>query len=242
MAKPSSMVTTPLPEGSGFLEQLCRNRPAYVPKAVSRPVTECPLVHDDRGRNIPGESRAAIAAMLPFGERLDPDRPAVGASLGSPARIDEDDRPTSLCSFIGQHRRQLAPCGIVDRLGQHRADKAPHVEIFQGDMRVRAHQAVRELVQEVAATRSSPRLMPGHSATGTLPPGGEPTSACEHPLASAQAFRRPPGPLGRSDGLACRHGNEARKAHVDPDGTDRALEGGHVDLDLEADEPLAVRA
>jgi hypothetical protein len=54
--------------------------------------------------------------------------------------------------------------------------------------------------------------------------------------------RSRPWPDNSAYGLACRHGNEARKAHVDPDGTDRALEGGHVDLDLEADEPLAVRA
>lgn len=167
-------MTTPLPEGSGFSEQLRRDRPAYVPTAVPRPVTECPLLHDDRCRDIAVESRAAIAAMLPFAKHLGLDRSAVRASLGSPARIDEDDRPTSVCSFVGQHRRQLAPCGIVDRLGEHRAGEAPHIEIFQGDVRVLARQAVRELVQEVAAAGSSFRLVPGHSATGTLPPGGEP--------------------------------------------------------------------
>lgn len=35
-------MTTPLPEGGGFSEQLRRDRPAYVPKAVSRPGTERP--------------------------------------------------------------------------------------------------------------------------------------------------------------------------------------------------------
>ena len=65
-------VTTPLLEGSGFSGQLRGNPPAYVSKAVSRPV--CPLMH-------------ILAAALVGSERDHPREKQVGARPPDRRRI-----------------------------------------------------------------------------------------------------------------------------------------------------------
>src|SRR3954447_8573573 len=117
-------VTTPPAEAGGFSGQLRGHPPAYVPNAVSRRKSECPEMHNLRRRHVPVENRTAIAAMLPLGPSLGLDRPALRTGLRGSARIDQNNLPPSVCSFVGEHRGQLRPRGVVDRLGQHRAGKS----------------------------------------------------------------------------------------------------------------------
>src|SRR5215204_1689020 len=114
-------VTTPPCEAGGFSEQLRGNPPAYVPNAVPRRKAKSPVMHDPCRRYVPVENSAALAAMLPLGQSLSLDRPTFRARLRGSTRIDQNNLSPSVCSFVGEHRGQLRPCGVVNRLGEHRA-------------------------------------------------------------------------------------------------------------------------
>jgi hypothetical protein len=146
-------------------------------------------MHNLCRRHVPVENRTAIAAMLPLGQSLGLDRPALRTGLRGSARIDQNNLPPSVCSFVGEHRGQLRPRGVVNRLGQHRAGQRLHVEVFQGNVGMLPHQAARELVEEVATARCNLGLMPGNSASGALPARREPMLAGQAPNEIDEAMR-----------------------------------------------------
>ncbi len=88
-------------------------------------------MHGRRRPHIPVETRTAAAAMLPLGQSLGVDRSTSRARLGGPAWVNRDDLSPSVCSFVGEHRGQVRPRGIVNRLGEPRAGKPLHGEVFQ---------------------------------------------------------------------------------------------------------------
>ena len=234
-------MTTPPASAGGFSDDLRRNRPGYRLKAVSRPKTERPEMHDPSRRHIPVERAAAVAAVNTLGKRLGADQTAFGASLRSSARIDQNDFSSSVCSFVGEHRGQLSPRGIVNRLGQHRAGETLHVEVLQGDVRMIPHEAARELVQEVVAAGRHLALVPRYGTLGPLPAGRELRATRECMLATTQTLGGLRRPLRSPNRLARRERNEARQAHVDADRREGPLNRSVCNLDLEAGEPFAAR-
>jgi hypothetical protein len=90
-------------------------------------------VHDQRSSNVSVNVCPAVTAVPTFGERFCFDDPALWARLGSSSRIDSDDLDISICSFVVEHRGQLASRGVSNVLGERRMRKAFHVEVFDTD-------------------------------------------------------------------------------------------------------------
>ena len=86
-------------------------------------------MYNHRSSNVPVDVCPALAAVPTFGERFCFDDPALRARLGCTSRIDTDKLDTSICSFVVEHRGQLAPRGISNVFGQHRACEAFHVGV-----------------------------------------------------------------------------------------------------------------
>lgn len=108
----------------------------------------------------------------------------------------------------------------MDRLGEHRAGKALHVEFLHGDVRVILHKPTRQFVQVVATARGDLRLVPGDSALCALPARRVTMFPRQRPLAVPKAFGRSLRSLRRRDCFTCRESDEARQADVHSHGLD----------------------
>jgi hypothetical protein len=120
-------------------------------------------VYDHRSSNVSVDVCPALAAVPTFGERFCFDDPALRARLGCTSRIDTDKLDTSICSFVVEHRGQLAPRGISNVFGQHRACEAFHVEVFDTDPTEPVNKFAGTFVQIIAPLRSDMRLEVGES-------------------------------------------------------------------------------
>src|SRR5690606_13248490 len=123
-------VNTPPASAGGFSDKLCRNRLARQPKAGSTP--HSPVTHDLSRGNIAIQNTPAFAAVRPLAQGLRLNCPAFRAGLRGAARIDLDERATSLCSFVVEHRDQLRPCGVVYVAGEHSTRQPANVEVLDG--------------------------------------------------------------------------------------------------------------
>jgi hypothetical protein len=71
------------------------------------------------------------------------------APLRRAARVNLYKPSTSVCSFVGQHREELRPAGIVNRLGQNASGETLYPKILHRNQTVGVHQLTRELVLKV---------------------------------------------------------------------------------------------
>ena len=188
-------------------------------------------MHDHRSGNIPVENTAAVAAVYPVGQLLPRDDPALGARLGSSARIDIDEFAAGAFSLVAKHRDELSPRGIVDMLGQHPCGQALNVEIFDRDTAEGVDNFTALLVQKIAPAISDARLHPGDRSLALAPHPRATLAAGERPLQYPQLAGVTLGDVGASDRRAVAERNEAREPNVEPDaiGTG-ALYSGHFDV------------
>jgi hypothetical protein len=66
-------------------------------------------------------------------------------------RIDSQQLPTSVLSFVGKHSDKHRPSRIVNGLGEVGPRQSLHVQIFDGNHAVFVNQVPRLLVQKIAA-------------------------------------------------------------------------------------------
>jgi hypothetical protein len=200
---------------------------------------EGPDMHDLSRSNIAIQNTPAFAAVRPLAQRLRLDRPAFRAGLRGAARIDLDERATSLCSFVVEHRDQLRPCGVVYVAGQHSTRQTANVDVLDGDPGEAVYEVSGQLVQHVAPSG-------GNSATVSSEPLPRLVATLRSALAprkGALAAAQPLGgtlrPIRASDGLAIGQRDERGKSGVETDSLAVAGIGGG-DIDVKDDVPLAV--
>jgi hypothetical protein len=118
----------------------------WCPKAGSGPF-ENYLSTDMIATTRQSANRAIVPAIregLPYSRAADP-------CLRGPSRIDLDQHSPGAFCFVREHLDKSGPSGIANRLRQHPAGEAPHVQILDGDRAVMIHQLAREFVLEVGA-------------------------------------------------------------------------------------------
>lgn len=174
-------------------------------------------MYDYCRRNVPVERAAAITAVLALDQRLGDNSPALRARLGSSSRINRHDLTTSICSFVGDHRSQLRPRGVVHMLRQHTTGEALDVQIFNRDAAETVDQIAGEFVQHVTTARRDVRLMLGESDPTFAPRLRPSLAAGEGALQTAQSRGVALGNVWASNHLAVAQRDERCEAHVDAD-------------------------
>lgn len=232
-------MTTPLADASGFSEHLRGNPPGYVPNAVPRRRSECPLMNDASRGHIAIHNATAVAAVHSLAQLLRLDRPAIGTGLGRAARVDQLHFGTGTCSLVRRELDECAPRSVVNRPGKHPPLEPGHIEVFEGDALVARDQRQRDLVQVILSLAGDlgragrkPRL---HLKTPTAPPAASGQSTLS-PALSLLRFTREGRHLNR---LSVARGNEVVKAEINPH---RACARGRdeVRLNREDDKPPAL--
>lgn len=198
-------------------------------------------MHDHRSRNIPVEIGAAIAAVSALAQEFGFDRPAFGAGLRSAARIDLDERATSLHSFIVEHRDQLRPSGVVNVLGEHAARQSFDVEVFNGNTPEPTHESSGNLMQVIASPVRETGVIARQSLARLFAPPRSPLAPCERPLTPTKASGVRLGVVWPRDEFPGRERGEAGKTAIN---TDSIAESFRADfgVHLQDDEPFAVLA
>ena len=107
-------------------------------------MSESPLMHDHRRRDISVQYRAAVAGVGSDVERLGFDRPALGAGLACAARIDQHDLGTGTFSLVPDELDEKRPRGVVHGSGEHPAFEPGQVEVFERDALIAGDQGPRE--------------------------------------------------------------------------------------------------
>ena len=113
----------------------------------------------------PASTAAFAAAPL----LLAPPAPATTDALAHAARIYSDHSATSLCNFAVEHRKQLRPRRILNRLGQARPRETLHVQIFYGNQAVGQRQPGRKFVRLVASLIRNVFVRLGNLTHGMAP-------------------------------------------------------------------------
>src|SRR3954469_278970 len=196
-----------------------------------------------RRGNVPIHDTVAFSAVVYSGrERLDRDGSALRASLTSSPWVDRDNSNTGTCRLVFDHRPQLSPRGIVNRLGEHRPRQAGDVQILDRDQRVTVNQIAGKLVSKVPSLVGRPGAVPGKVPLRLEPTLARPFASGKGTLKTTLFLGRILGELRRGDRLAVRCGDQARQADIY---AHRALVGPRAVQfrhgDLKADVPLAAR-
>ena len=197
-----------------------------------------------RRRNVPIQYTPAFRAVVYSGrERLDCDGSALRASLTGPARVDGDDTNTSVFSFVFDHRPQLGPRGITNRLGEHRLSQARYIEIFNCNQGVTANQVPRKFVGKIPSLISRLGTMTREVLFCFEPAFASQLATGNRSLETTMFPKRLFSKLWRIDCFAVRCGDQAGQTNID---TDRALVGPWtVDFrngDLETGVPFSASA
>lgn len=195
-------------------------------------------MHNHRRSNVPVENTSARTAVRALGQRFLRDGPAFGARLGGSSRINHHDLAASIRSFVGGHRGQLSPRGVINMLRQHSASEAFRVEVFERD----ASEAIDELtaffVQKVATGSTNVRLKLRGSGLALAADFRAALASGEGALQASELRGVTLRDIRTGDRLTIREGEKRGKAKINAD----AIGAGPVngfDLDVKNDVPLA---
>src|SRR5208283_138910 len=111
---------------------------------------------------------------------------AARAGLRRATRVDLDKLPTGAFCLVREHRTELSPSRVVNRLRQHSASETLHVQIFDRDQTVLVDQLARELVLEVPALIADVDMRPLQQPDGFTSPVTALLPPCHFPLSAAQ--------------------------------------------------------
>lgn len=195
-------------------------------------------MHDNRRSNVSIENASAFAAVFSGRECFSSDNPALGASLGSPARIDFNNLDIGAFSLISKHRSDLCPRGVVYMLGQHPRCQTFDVQFFNRDSAETVDQIASELVAEIPSAGADAGVEFGERRDALAADTGATLAPGNGALTLPQALRRVLGPAGACDRLAVAQRHESGQAEVDAD-TIRTGAVSGFNLDMKHDVPLA---
>src|SRR5688572_11081082 len=140
--------------------------------------------------------QAAIEAQVPTLFQRLTNLSTADARLRSTTRIDFHEHPTSLFRFVGQHKYESRPRGVVNLFCEAAASQAADIQIFHCNQAVFINEPAREVVQEVVSPLADVTMKPpqrNHGLTATVrsfaPTGGTSLQATQLGLSGLEPAR-----------------------------------------------------
>jgi hypothetical protein len=186
---PTRAVTS-LTNQARFLRQRTPPWATLAPDGSRRAGEDC-AQHSHPGRPRSRRGSDAIVLQVAWAQA-----PAGRTQLGRIPRIQGDNRPTSLCRFVGQNCQEGAPTLVVYILGQVAPRQASKVKSFHVDAIESPHQIAGQLKGVISPQAADPLVQPRNQQAclaapvrTTNPPRNAPLRHPQAPPGGAQGAR-----------------------------------------------------